>query len=463
MANIIRNTDQRFFEKVSNFPTNVYKIQDRNSIIFKLLYALLENGVGQLKGIQDLANQSQQSLASTESGELDKFFQTFGIKRDPKLVYNGSLFEENSVENIQQYKALDAKFRVTIAKVLQSLQKGGTIEGIRLMAEAASSYPVQVLEPWQNYSGYARLASENETVVLILVDKELSADEKLSIKTRVIESLEMIRPVGALITVEVVVPQNPTDNEIIPDYATAGNFAFLSDGNNQYVELLSQEKEIEINSFIVEANPFSVDTEYSTLIGTLEANGDFNTSLLVKESRSPEMPVFFIALSDNTNEEIALVYNRFLFEKNNETFYVYEVVRSRLGTKQIDWNTKTNVKILMNLTKIEDAASEDDVDASTMIPIPDADSPDNYPDGKFEGDPTKYDEEGKYIHEWSSQAEFEQWFKQQVESSGGEVSEGFYTMPRVITLSKKQTLLSAIGSTFKIIRPIIIPRKFRDF
>ena len=287
--------------------------------------------------------------SNTEATDLDEFFQLFGIKRDPQSIYNGSNFTQLSAAQINEYKSADSKFRVAISKFLQALQRGGTVDGIRLMAEAASGYPVQIIEPWQNAIDEARLSTINETVILILADSSVSDEQQSQIKTKVIDSLEMIRPAGALFTVDIT--SSSSDNELNPDYAAADSFMFLSDGNNQYVELLSQEKEIEMNSFIVEANPFEVDNRYSTLVGSLNAEGDLDTSIVVNETLNPQAPVFMALLSDGESFEIVLVHNRFAFDQNNQTLFVYEVNRAQLGSTQINWNEKSSVTIQINLNK----------------------------------------------------------------------------------------------------------------
>lgn len=458
MANIQRSADLRFFSKVSNFSENLYKISDRNSLIFKFLYTLLETGVGQLKGIQDMAIMSQSSLANTEGSDLDEFYQLFGIDRNSESVYSGSLFSETSVEEIREYQSGDSQFRTLIAKFLQALQKGATKEGIRLMAQAASGYNVHVLESWHDdLSGSARGSTINETVVFVMVDKKLTEQEQMSLKSRVINGLELLRPIGSLFTVRIVIPENP-DDEINSSYASAGSFMFLSDGSNQHVELLSQEKEIEINSFVIEANPFIVDNKYSTLIGNLLPEGDLDTSLIVEEKDVVKPPVFFILLTNGEDSEIALAYNRFSFEQDGQILFVYEVSRAKLGTQQIDWNTKTNVTVQTNLTQSLPTSTEN-TSNSEIIPIPRADSPDNYPNGQFAGNPSNYDADGNYIYEWASQEEFETWFLSQILDAGGEIiSDGYYKMPMVTTLVSGETLIAALNPSGKILKPIVRPK-----
>lgn len=462
MANISRVSDPRFQEKVTNFPRNLYKIDDRNSKIFKLMYTLLEVGVGQMKGMQDLANQSQNSLAGTEGIELDEFFQMFGIKRDPKLIYNGNLLNNNNtIETFQEFKSLDAKFRVAIAKMLQAIQKGGTPDGLRLMAEATTSYRVQIIEPWQHLTEYSRLSSLNEVVILILPDEEIDDDEISEIKTRVTNNIEMIRPAGSLITVEVINPDGSQSNGLIEsEYASAGSFMFLSDGNNQYVELLSQEREIELNSFVIDANSFTTDTQYSTVIGELQTDGDLDYSLIVKETVTPPTPIFFVLLSDGENSEIVLAYNRTPYQEGDITFFLYEVNRAQLGTTQVNWNnSEQSIHLLTNLTRTSNAAMSEEQVFDQWIPIPDSDSPDNYPGGKFRGDSNKYDANGNYLFEWSSQEEYNDWFSKGIKEVGGEVYENSYRMPRVVKVSNTgETLIFALGPSYKIIRPIIMPK-----
>lgn len=458
MANISQSNDSRFFEKVANFPRNLYKVDDRNSNIFKFLYSILENGVGQLKSIQDIANQAQQSLAGTESTDLDEFYQIFGIKRESDSIYNGTLFSDVSVNELQDFKSSDAKFRIRIAKVLQAMQKGGTAEGLRLMAEAASSLPVHVIEPWQNISSFTRVDSNNEVIVVILANRELNDEELQDLKSRVIGSLEMIRPAGTLITVKVLNPESDEEEIVQSDYAATGSFMFLSDGTNEYVELLSQEKEIEINSFVVNANPFVVDSKFATTIGTLVNNGDLDSGLIVQETTTPLAPVFLALLSDGDISEIVFVFNRFTFEQDEETLSLYEVTRAQMGSTQIDWNDKEGVTLKINLVKAN-SSSEATPASSDNLVLQSADSPDNYPYGKYEGDPSRYDENGNYIFEWSSQAEYEAWVQDQLIKAGGEYTEDVYKMPGVVTLSGGDTLIAALGPSFKVIRPIITPKQ----
>lgn len=462
MANIRQNFDQRFWAKVANFPRNLYKIDDRNSHIFNLMYSILENGVGQVKGMIDVANDSQNSLAGTEGAELDKFFQIFGIKRDPEFIYQGDISSSINVGNIQEYKALDSKFRIAIAKMLQAVQKGGTPDGLRLMAEATSSYPVQVIEPWQINTTQARLYRDtnvpalNEVVILILPNKILSDTEKKSLKAKLIANLEMVRPHGTLLTINIIDPTT-SDQGIAPDYAISGQFVFLSDGNNQYVELLSMEKEIQMNSFVIDANSFEVDSEYSTLVGTVL--DDLEDILIVNQSLDPFVPVFLALVSDGNQSEVVLVYNRLAYQEDGETLFIYEVARGRLGTAKVNWSNFADVKIYTNLINTNITADpEPEPPESNSLPIPTADSPDNFPEGQNPDDPTKYDENGHYVHEWESQEEFEEWFKAKVVKEGGKISGNSYVLTKDPKISIKNPLIAALGRTKKIIRPIVKPK-----
>ena len=65
-------------------------------------------------------------------------------------------------------------------------------------------------------------------------------------------------------------------------------------------------------------------------------------------------------------------------------------------------------------------------------PIPLADSSDNYPNGKFPGDPAKYDAEGNYAFEYVSQPVFVAWYTTQVHQLGGEVQGDQYRLPLTI-------------------------------
>lgn len=58
-----------------------------------------------------------------------------------------------------------------------------------------------------------------------------------------------------------------------------------------------------------------------------------------------------------------------------------------------------------------------------------ADSPDNYPAGKYTGDSSRYSPSGEYMFTWDSQAQFVEWQTRQILANGGEVVGDQYRYP----------------------------------
>ena len=178
----------------------------------------------------------------------------------------------------------------------------------------------------------------------------------------------------------------------------------------------------------------------------------------MNETVSPNTPLFFALLSNSEKSEIVLVYNRYLLDTNTLSF-VYDVVRAQSGTTQINWNLESNVTIQFNLME-QFVSSSEFTSFGQWIPIPLADSPDNYPNGKFEGDPNKYDANGYYLFEWANQSEFFEWFKKDIEKMGGEIADNNYRLPIITTVNNVgDNLMSALGAPYPILRPIITPKQ----
>lgn len=462
MPNLFFNQDERFKKKVSNFPETLYRINDPTSKIHRLLYSILEIGIGQAKGMQDIAMNSQSSLSATTGSELDQYFQMFGIRRTPEL--------SGGIKNSETH---DAKFRIAISKFLQAISLGGTVEGIRLMAEASTGFPCHVVEPWrnpENSDGIARLLENsqpigNEVVVIVYFNKPqifnnenipLVSDEENSIRARVIENCKIIAPLHTSITVKI--ENTIEDTEIVPAYVASGAFSFIEQSSEP--ELLSQEAEISFNNSIININTFEIEDEYTIPVGyVFESVDSLANTIKIQEQTAPLTLNFYLKLSNQENEEIILVKNRIFLQDPN--VFTYEIERAQNQTEAIDLDE--SFIAFSNLVSIYSDVKESEIVFDTWQSIPLADSPDNFPSGKFPHDPTKYDINGEYLFEWSGQAGFEFWFKNYIKSMGGEVKDKKYRLkvnentPTDSTL-KFNIINKIMGPSYKFVRAIPKPR-----
>lgn len=453
MSNLFFNPDPRFDSKVINFPDTLYRINDPTSKIHRLLYALLEIGVGQAKGMQDLALISENNLASTTGQELDQYFQMFGIRRT----------NEFSSENSMHPESEDARFRTAIAKFLQALSLGGTATGMRLMAEASSGFKCQLIEPWRNAdnaNGRARLMQDgmpvgNEILIFIYPDIFLDSDELNQLRVRVISNCKIIAPLHTTVTVEI--KEAIEFSNFIPSYVSSGSFSYIQDSD--YLELLSQENEIDLNNSVINVQTYETNDDYSNFIGNVNSNIDNSSiTLLVEEQNIPPTNTFYINIVENTNNEIVFVKNRKFY--SNPNIFVYEIERSK--TQSFPFSS--NAMVMTNISTVYFQSKNTENIFEDWKPIPLADCYANYPFGKFPNDTSKYDANGNYLFEWSDQAEFNTWFTNYVTKIGGEVKNNKYRYRMNIIENSMNASVSSnnlnkiIGLGYEYVRPIPKPR-----
>lgn len=445
MPNLFLNHDERFQRKIKNFPDTLYRVNDPTSKIYRLLYSLLEIGIGQAKGMQDLALISQNSLSNTTGQELDQYFQMFGIKRTPDFARG----TQSPVVN-------DSKFRVAISKFLQAISLGGTSEGLRLMSEASSGFKCHVIEPWRNPAnaeGLARLKNEsnepvgNEVIIFIYPNRPLdeSGDEENRLRIRVIENCKIIAPLHTSITVKIQVVEEPL--EFVPSYVTSEAFSYIEEPTEP--ELLSQEAEISFNSSVTSINTFEIDDEFTIPLGFISQTSiDVNdTSLKIEERETPLTINFYLKLVEDNKEEIVLVQNRQFFASPN--IFTYDVLRAQNNTTALTFNEGTVA--LSNLVTLYSDNQDAQIVFDSWQTIPLADSPDNFSMGKFPNDARKYDSSGNYLFEWSSQSEFRYWFQNHINNLGGEIQDNQYR------LAMNNNLTSSSIVNFNIINQIMGP------
>lgn len=68
-----------------------------------------------------------------------------------------------------------------------------------------------------------------------------------------------------------------------------------------------------------------------------------------------------------------------------------------------------------------------------------ADSPDNFPIGKYKGDPAKYSVTGAYQFTWNSQIEYEKWLTSHVVTLKGQISGGRFRFPASLEITPGPT------------------------
>jgi len=444
---------KQFQEKVLNFPTEVYRIDDPSTHIFKLMYTIMELGLGQLSGWQD-ETQNSESMAGTKFTDLDAMFSFTGVTRLPEELYSYDPYTDQlTSDQWNEITTKDALFRIRIMKFFQSMLRGGTLEGVQMMAEAASGVQCQVFEMWRVISGQGlgggitlgRDTPLNLAKEFVIVPLEDIDDGQ---RVAIIHLVDLIKPINTVCTVHIS-PTISLSELNIPSSTSADYFfevrkmVSASDDPtfqdpdiwiqaNEEIEgptfagMETSSSEWSINGSVTSIKSYQVDENFLTAFGSLVGSiSDSDESIVVDENDAPTTPSFPIKIDD----EQMFVVDR-VPVVNEDTQFTYTVLRAQSGTVADSHSDETPVN--SGVIPLYSDKSGYDAQFGSFRAIPIADSPDNYPEGQYPGDPAKFDSEGHYIYDWGSQAAFIDWFTLQIHAVGGEVVGSQYRLPTTV-------------------------------
>lgn len=188
---------------MQDFDTDVYTTAS-TSYLYKLVDALCgSTGAGQLIN-QAFLNQLQNNLATTYGSDLDYFFGNIGfLPRSPSemYIYNTSQDLLNSSQ-WDQVKVADAWYRARIKDFWKACGMGGTPEAIRMAVKAAVACDCNVYEVWRYIDDFGltesigRADARNEVVVQPLKSSLTPQEFKL-----LRDMLQRIMPIDTIVTI----------------------------------------------------------------------------------------------------------------------------------------------------------------------------------------------------------------------------------------------------------------------
>lgn len=157
-ATNLMSPDLQLAPQMANFPPEVYDLSP-GSLLTRVMQALLgASGTGQLRKRQMVAR-LQQAITSTRFYDLDSFYGAlFGAARGP----DGTLPDNPSTglpfdpysdlaspDGWDEVEAADSRFRERVIALAKAITLGGTVPGIRALAEAVTGTTCQVYETWR--------------------------------------------------------------------------------------------------------------------------------------------------------------------------------------------------------------------------------------------------------------------------------------------------------------------------
>ena len=223
-----------FEEQIRNFfPEEIYNL-NRDSLLYKFLYAILgDAGVNGAKKAL-LAPKLFQSLSSTSFNDLDSLFSnSFQLSRVSEEIYDYDPYNQLLTQDQwSEIRRKDAGYKARSQDYMRGISLGNTIEGIKLLGRSATGYECDVFERWQylddihsdqpiGVPDYGFTNSPEEVVIFPKVGR-ITPQENRRFNTVV----NKLKPSNRLITI------NPVDSGLLEIPISSGT----SSSNNFYIK-----------------------------------------------------------------------------------------------------------------------------------------------------------------------------------------------------------------------------------
>lgn len=164
--------DMVLAQRLKNFPDSIYNLSP-TSVLTHFMQALLgDSGVGQIRKRQ-LITQLQSAVTSTHFYDLDTFYGAlFGAIRGPSGTLPVNPSTGNTVSPYtdlatpdawDEILAIDAQFRERVIALAKAITLGGTVPGLRALAEAITASRCQIFEVWRLIDGQGPQSSTTFT------------------------------------------------------------------------------------------------------------------------------------------------------------------------------------------------------------------------------------------------------------------------------------------------------------
>jgi hypothetical protein len=210
----------------NQFDTGVYNT-DPSSLIYKFVDALCgSTGAGSLLN-QTFLNTLQGNLSTTYGSDLDYFFGNIGfLPRTPSEMYlYNAATDLLTSDQWREVQIKDAFYRARVRDFWKACGLGGTPEGIRMTVLAACACDCNVFEDWRYIDDYGltepvgRADARNEVVVQPLKSSLTPQEMKL-----LRDMLARIMPLDTIVTIN---PQGLAVLTPVPVKSAASNSTYF--------------------------------------------------------------------------------------------------------------------------------------------------------------------------------------------------------------------------------------------
>lgn len=419
--------------RMEHFDENVYKVNDESTLLYQFVQALCgDGGAGSLKKEIFLQRLSG-SLDGIYGPDLDYVFGSVRfLSRASSESYDyNPMTDELTSEKWDEIAAKDAQYRDRIRRFFTACGKGGSTEGIREAVVAATSADCQIMESWRYIDNFGLAAGVGRSVGRSWAAVELTTGhpvyfaEKSEAQTfvagRGTPANWMVQEVQSRSEVTVV----PLKEDLSPREARVLR-QMLDRITGQDTVVTIDPQGLSVNSPVV-VQAITADSTY------FQVEKVVTGAPILEELPPPEMLAIDLDpsqlwLKPNTPE--LAPYARFNITQEHSSYYLVSGGRRSpidsvsYGTLQEDGS----VVLEEPFTWYEQTSQ-----FGPWTTYEKADSPDNYPGGKFGITPNRgpalNPDRSPYVWPYASQAAYVTWKRDQVAELGGESNTTHYRLP----------------------------------
>lgn len=392
--------------RLEHFDETAFRVSS-STAIYKLVDALCgDAGAGNLKK-ESLIERLGESMDTLYFNDLDRIFSTMGflVRTEAESYPYDPERDMLTSEQWDEVRIKDAWFRARVRDFMVAASKGGTPEGLALAVMAGSSVNCDIYEVWRYMDNFGissekgtnlgRTPMSSRSEVVIVPHKDQLGNKEFRLLRQM---LNRIAPVESVVTIDlrglaahdpIVVKKIAADSsyfEVEKEVTLSPDLADLPHPEVLAIDIRPTENWLGPNSpEIAPYSAFNITQEYGYYY------------LMSGGSRSPIDSVEYTTMDENG------------VVRQERAFQDYEILE--------------NFTAWMEYEK--------------------ADSPDNYPGGKFGLTPTEAPavspNGNPYVFPYQSQQEYIDEVREQVDSQGGQSDETKFRLPIVAKSTVKKT------------------------
>lgn len=393
-----RSTEAR----LAHLDETVYRA-DPTTVIYKLIDALCgDAGAGDLKK-QSFLNRLAQALENIYFSDLDYIFGGMGFlsRSDAESYPYDPMNDMLTSDQWDEVRIKDAWYRARVRDFFVAAGHGGTPEGIRMATIAGTSVDCDIYEVWRymdNYGipnaiGRAPVSTRSEFVVAphktSLGNKERRLLRQMLTRIAPVDTIVTINTAGLAVHIPVTIKAAASDSS--------------------YFEVQK----------IVTGSPVLAELPPPEVLGL-----DLRPSELWLLSGNPETAPY---AAFNITQE----YGYFYLISGGARSPVDSVLYGTLDADGVTVKPEQNYEDYQVIEQF-----------TAWVEYERADSPDNYPGGKFgrtpDAEPALHPDGSAYIFQYASQAEYVTKAKADVITAGGQADDLRYRLPLTGTSTTKQ-------------------------